>query len=88
MKKILFVCVANSGPSQMAEAFANHYGKGKIEATSAGTRLANSVNPTVVKAMWEKGIDISRNKPKLIDQNEAKKADMVITMGCYEAEGI
>jgi arsenate reductase (thioredoxin) len=88
MKKILFVCVENSGRSQMAEAFANHYGKGKIEATSAGTRPANSVNPTVVEALREKGIDISRNKPKLIDQDEAKKADMVITMGCYEAEGI
>lgn len=88
MKNILFVCIENAGRSQMAEAFANKYGKGKIRATSGGTRPAASVNPTVAKVMLEKGIDITRNTPKTIDQSEAKRTDAVITMGCYEAEGI
>ena len=64
MKKILFVCVENAGRSQMAEAFAKQYGKGKIEATSASTMPSNEVNPVVIQAMREKGIDISKNKSK------------------------
>ena len=48
MKKILFVCVENAGRSQMAEAFAKKYGEGKLEASSAGNKPADTVNPTVV----------------------------------------
>ena len=59
MKRILFVCVENAGRSQMAEAFANKYGEGKVIASSAGVRLAEKVNAIVVKVMKEKGIDIS-----------------------------
>jgi protein-tyrosine-phosphatase len=82
MKKILFVCVENAGRSQMAEAFANHHGKGKLMASSAGVMLADSVNPIVVEAMKEKGIDISMNKPKLLTTKMAEEADQIITMGC------
>jgi len=82
MKKILFVCVENAGRSQMAEAFANHYGKGKLVASSAGVMLADKVNPTVVEAMKEKGIDISMKKPKLLTMKMVEEADQVITMGC------
>jgi arsenate reductase len=82
LKKILFVCVENAGRSQMAEAFANHYGKGKLTAQSAGTKLADKVNPTVVEAMKEKDIDISSNKPKTLSQQMANEADLIITMGC------
>lgn len=86
MKKVLFVCVENAGRSQMAEAFANQHGKGKVEAFSAGTVPAKEVNPVVVKAMREKAIDISKNKPKLISIQMVQEADIVITMGCA-AEG-
>lgn len=86
MKKILFVCVENAGRSQMAEAFARHYGKGKIEASSAGTKPSTEVNPIVAQVMQEKGIDISKNKPKLINTQMVQEADLVIVMGC-EAEG-
>ena len=72
----------------MAEAFANKYGEGKVKAASAGTRPASGVNPTVVKVMLEKGIGISENKPKLMTEDAVKRADIVITMGCFEAEGI
>lgn len=82
MKKLLFVCVENAGRSQMAEAFANHYGKGEVEASSAGIMLADKVNPVVVEVMKEKGIDISMNKPKLLTMKMAENADKIITMGC------
>jgi len=86
MKKVLFVCVENAGRSQMAEAFANAYGSGKITAKSAGTTPGERVNNTVVQVMWEKGIDISRNRPKLITEEMIHEADRVITMGCSVAE--
>lgn len=80
--KILFVCVENAGRSQMAEGFANHYGKGKLTASSAGVMLADRVNPLVIEVMKEKGIDISKNKPKLLTTEMAQEADKIITMGC------
>jgi len=82
MKRVLFVCVENAGRSQMAEAFANHYGKGKLVASSAGVMLADKVNPLAVEVMKEKGIDISMNKPKLLTTKMAEEADQIITMGC------
>jgi protein-tyrosine-phosphatase len=82
MKKVLFVCVENAGRSQMAEAFANHYGKGKLVASSAGVMLADRVNPVVVEVMKEKGIDISMSKPKLLTLEMVEEADQVVTMGC------
>jgi len=82
LKKILFVCVENAGRSQMAEAFANYYGKGKLIASSAGVMLAERVNPVVVEVMKEKRIDISMNKPKLLTTKMAEEANQIITMGC------
>lgn len=82
VKTVLFVCVHNAGRSQMAEAFFNHLAKGRAQAYSAGTQPASAINPTVVEAMRETGIDISKNKPKLMTLEMAEKADRVITMGC------
>jgi protein-tyrosine-phosphatase len=82
MKRLLFVCVENAGRSQMAEAFANHYGKGKLVASSAGVKLSDRVNPLVIEVMKEKGIDISANKPKLLTPAMVAEADQTITMGC------
>jgi len=82
MKKILFVCVENSGRSQMAEAFAKHYGEGRISATSAGTMPSPEIDPVVVQVMKERGIDISANKPKLVTGQMVQEADMIIVMGC------
>jgi len=86
MKRVLFVCVENAGRSQMAAAFANHLGEGRILAESAGTTPAVHVNPIVVKAMMEKGLDVSQNRPAMLDLEQAKRADMIITMGCSVAE--
>jgi len=78
-RRFLFVCVQNSGRSQMAEAFARKYG---LKASSAGTLPADSVNPVVVKLMKERGLDISSNRPKLLTKEMIDAASLVITMGC------
>jgi arsenate reductase len=89
MKTVLFVCVHNSGRSQMAEAFFNRLAKGRAKAVSAGTSPGSSVNPVVVEAMRETGIDISGNKPKALTIEMAENADRMITMGCgADAGGI
>ena len=79
---ILFVCVHNSGRSQMAEAFLNRLSTGIATATSAGTIPAGEINPIAAEAMMEKGIDISLNRPKLITQEMVNEANKMITMGC------
>lgn len=82
MIKILFVCVENACRSQMAEGFAREYGKGKVEAYSAGTHPAGQVNPNAVKAMQEQGIDISRQASKGFEALPRVEFDYVVTMGC------
>ncbi len=87
MMTILFVCVHNSGRSQMTEAFFNQLAMGRAQAISAGTQPADKVNPVVVEAMKEVGIDISNNKPKALTMDMVEKANRMITMGCgAEAE--
>jgi len=89
MKTVLFVCVHNSGRSQIAEAYFNLLAQGKAQGLSAGTQPAKEVNPVVVKAMKEVGIDISSNKPKALKMDMGEKADKIITMGCgAEAEAV
>jgi protein-tyrosine-phosphatase len=82
MKNVLFVCVGNTGRSQMAEAFFNHLAKGKARAMSAGTNPASIIDPTVVQVMKEVDIDISSNRPKKLTLEILNQADKVITMGC------
>jgi arsenate reductase (thioredoxin) len=84
LKKILFVCVENAGRSQMAEAFANKYGKDKVIASSAGNKPSDKVNAVVLEVLKEKGIDISMNKPKLITAKMAMDSDLIVTMGCND----
>ena len=82
-KRILFVCVHNSGRSQMAEAFFNHLAGKKASASSAGTKPSTQINPTVVQVMREAGIDIrSHQKPKMLTLEMMESANRVITMGC------
>lgn len=82
MKTVLFVCVHNSGRSQMAEGFFNQMAKGRAQALSAGTQPADRVDPVVVQAMKEAGIDIGGNKPRALTMETVEKADRMITMGC------
>ena len=82
MKTVLFVCVHNSGRSQMAKAFFNQLAKGKAVAISAGTKPAVHMDRGVIKAMREFGVDIRNQQPKLLTSEMLEKADRVITMGC------
>ncbi|WP_018545288.1 arsenate reductase ArsC [Streptomyces sp. LaPpAH-108] len=79
---VLFVCVHNAGRSQMAAAFLTHLAQGRIEVRSAGSAPADTVNPAVVQAMAETGIDISAEIPKILTPEAVQLSDVVITMGC------
>jgi protein-tyrosine-phosphatase len=68
----------------MAEAFAKKYGQKIFTASSAGNKPVDKINPTVIEAMKEKGIDISNNKPKLITFQMANDSDLIVTMGCND----
>lgn len=82
---VLFVCVHNAGRSQMAAAFLAHLSQGAIEVRSAGTQPADEVNPLVVEAMKEKGIDLFGQSPKVLTTEAVQNSDVVITMGCGDA---
>lgn len=89
MKTVLFVCVHNSGRSQMAETFFNRLAKGKARALSAGTDPADATLPAVVKVMREVGIDVSNNRPRALTTDMVEEANRMITMGCgAEAEAV
>jgi len=79
---ILFVCVHNSGRSQMARAFFDRIAKGRMVGLSAGTMPDECVNPDVVQVMREVEIDISAEKPKLMTQDMVDSALRIVTMGC------
>ena len=82
---VLFVCVHNAGRSQMAAAFLTHLSLGKVEVRSAGSAPAESINPAVVEALKEVGIDISNEIPKVLTTSAVEQSDVVITMGCGDA---
>jgi len=83
--EVLFVCVHNAGRSQMAAALLNQQTGGRVRVRSAGSEPASSLNPRVVEAMQEVGIDISQEFPKPLTDNSVRSADVVITMGCGDA---
>ncbi|WP_326847273.1 arsenate reductase ArsC [Streptomyces kaniharaensis] len=82
---VLFVCVHNAGRSQMAAAFLTHLGGERVEVRSAGSAPADTVNPAVVEALAEVGIDISAEVPKVLTVEAVQASDVVITMGCGDA---
>ncbi|MFE1870443.1 arsenate reductase ArsC [Streptomyces sp. NPDC059496] len=82
---VLFVCVHNAGRSQMAAAFLTHLGGTRVAVRSAGSAPADAVNPAVVEAMREVGIDISAETPKMLTARAVEASDVVITMGCGDA---
>ncbi len=83
--EVLFMCVHNAGRSQMAAAFLERYAAGRVIVRSAGSMPADEVNPAVVAAMAEVGIDISKQVPKPLSDEAARSADVVVTMGCGDA---
>jgi protein-tyrosine-phosphatase len=85
MPQVLFVCVHNAGRSQMAAALLDHHAQGRVQVRSAGSEPADRINPVVVEAMAELGLDVSKEFPKPLSSEGVKAADVVITMGCGDA---
>jgi arsenate reductase (thioredoxin) len=83
--EVLFVCVHNAGRSQMAAGLVKLRSKGRIHVRSAGSAPADEVNPAVVEAMEELGVDMSEEFPKPLTDEVVRAADVVITMGCGDA---
>jgi protein-tyrosine-phosphatase len=79
---VLFVCIHNAGRSQMAAAYLTHLAGDRVEVRSAGSAPADSVNPAVVEALLEEGIDIRNETPKVLTDKAVFESDVVITMGC------
>jgi protein-tyrosine-phosphatase len=83
-KTVLFVCVENAGRSQMAEGFFKKYAPNGFETLSAGTKPAYQLNPLVVEAMKEVGVDISKQKSKELTDEMIRESYNVINMGCMD----
>ena len=83
--QVLFVCVHNAGRSQMAAALLAHHAQGSVTVRSAGSTPASEINPAVVEAMAELGVDLSQEFPKPLRTEAVEAAKVVITMGCGDA---
>ena len=83
--KVLFVCVGNSCRSQMAEALANHYGKGRVRAWSAGSRPLGEIIPQTYEVLEEKGISLEGHSSKGLNDIPVAEMDVVVGMGCEVA---
>ena len=83
-KTILFVCIENAGRSQMAEGFFKKYAPSRFKTVSAGTKPAYQLNPIVVEAMKEVGIDISKQKSKELTDEMIRDSYNVVNMGCMD----
>ena len=82
---VLFVCVHNAGRSQMAAGYLQHLAGDRIEVMSSGSAPKDQINPVAAEVMLEEGIDISRNEPKILTDEQVQASDVVITMGCGDA---
>jgi len=83
--EILFACVHNAGRSQMAAALATLRSGGAVAVRSAGSDPADRVDPAVVQAMAELGVDLRAETPKALTDEAVREADVVVTMGCGDA---
>jgi arsenate reductase len=83
--EVLFVCVHNAGRSQMAAGLVELRSGGRIHVRSAGSAPADEINPAVVEAMREVGVDMAQEFPKPLTDEVVHAADVVVTMGCGDA---
>jgi len=79
---VLFLCTHNAGRSLAARLLLDHYASGRVDVRSAGSEPASSLNPSVVALLEERGLDPSREHPKVLTDELARAADIVVTMGC------
>ena len=83
--EVLFVCVHNAGRSQMAAVLTDSMSGGRVHVRSAGSAPASEINPVVVEAMRELGLDLAQEFPKPLTDEAVETADVVVTMGCGDA---
>jgi arsenate reductase (thioredoxin) len=83
--EVLFVCVHNAGRSQMAAGLLDKLAEGRVHVRSAGSEPADRLNPSVVAAMAEVGVDLAKELPKPLSDEAVQAADAVITMACGDA---
>jgi len=83
--EVLFVCIHNAGRSQMAAGLLAKHAGSRVVVRSAGSAPVDRINPAVVEAMREVGVDLSREHPKALTTDAVRAADVVITMGCGDA---
>ena len=79
---VLFLCIHNSGRSLAAKVLLEHYARGRVEVRSAGSEPAEQLNPSVVAVLEERGLNPTREFPKALTDDDARAADVVVTMGC------
>lgn len=81
---LLFACIHNSGRSVAARVLAEHYGRGRVDAISAGSEPGDAINAAVAAVLAERGLSVEGEHPKRLDPAPVQRADVVITMGCGE----
>ena len=79
---VLFLCIHNSGRSLAAKVLLDHHAQGRVEVRSAGSEPADRLNPSVVAVLHERGLDTTKEFPKPLSDDDARSADVVVTMGC------
>jgi arsenate reductase (thioredoxin) len=82
---VLFLCIHNSGRSLAAKVLLEAYAHGRVDVRSAGSEPADDLNPSVVAVLKQRGLDPAREFPKALTEEDARAADVVITMGCGDA---
>ena len=85
-KMVLFACIENSGRSQMAEGFFRKYAPKEWDAMSGGTNPKSYVNPLAIEVMKEVGVDISKHRAKMLSEEQIRKADLKVNMGCMDTK--
>jgi arsenate reductase (thioredoxin) len=79
---VLFVCIHNAGRSLAARVLLDHYAEGRVRVASAGSEPVGQLNPSVVTILHERGLDPSQEFPKPLTDETARRADVIVTMGC------
>lgn len=85
VREVLFVCTRNAGRSQLAAALMDHHAQGSVHVRTAGTQPAHDIEPTVIEALAEMGLDATREFPKPLTDEVVLAADVIVSMGCGDA---
>lgn len=82
---VLFLCTHNAGRSLAGKILLDHYAQGGVDVRSAGSEPGSELNPAVVKVLKERGLSVEKEFPKLLTDEDAQMADVIVTMGCGDS---